>query len=283
VLSNLPRGVARTTSLFQYDNRMRIHQPIPNRHKKKRSSVASTVDFRDLKIKNLIPNKASSRGFAKVLTLLVVAIIAGAAGVLFALQTQPDKSASLDAVQAQLGNTIVLPADFKQIPEFALLDKEGASVDSSFLEGQWSMLFFGFTHCPDVCPTTLSTAAKAVKQIKAQTADDSIPVPKVVFVSVDPKRDTPESLKNYVEFFNADFNALTGTVNQMFELVTPLNGIVNYTVDENNPDEYTVDHTASIMLVDPELRLRAKFNAPHKAEEIANDYQTILSQLATSS
>jgi len=265
---------------FAQDNRMRIHESIRSGQKIKYTMPPDPAKFKISAERHRLCLTKHNRGFANFL-ILIVAAVACVAGVLLALQTAPGKNTPHQAVQAQLGNTILLPEDFKLVPEFTLLDKDGTSVDANFLKGQWSMLFFGFTHCPDVCPATLSTAANAIKKIQAH--DESIPLPKVIFVSVDPKRDTPETLKNYVEYFNTDFNALTGTLNQMYELVTPLNVIVNYTVDEDDPEQYSVDHTASIMLIDPDLRLRAKFNAPHKATEIADDYQTILSHLTSPS
>lgn len=226
--------------------------------------------------------KRYSLGFAMIIPLLLIAIIAAGAGIYVGVQTTTDsdivtESEELKSLQAKLENSLVLPSDFKQVPEFTLLDKNANTVSADSLKGQWNMVFFGFTHCPDVCPLTLSTMADAVKQISA--LDEELPIPNIVFVSVDPKRDTPEGLKSYVEYFNPDFKALTGTLNQMYELINPLNVVVTYTVDEENENEYSVDHTASIMLIDPALRLRGKFNAPHKATEIATDYQTIINHL----
>lgn len=226
--------------------------------------------------------KRHSQGLAKIIPLVFIAIIAAAAGIYVGVKTTPDadiggESADLQSLQSKLGNTLVLPSDFKQVPEFTMLDKNANTVSADSLKGHWNMVFFGFTHCPDVCPLTLSTMAKAVEQISA--LDNELPIPNIVFVSVDPKRDTPENLKNYVEYFNPDFKALTGTLNQMYELINPLNVVVTYTVDDENENDYSVDHTASIMLIDPALRLRGKFNAPHKADEIATDYQTIINHL----
>jgi len=258
---------------------MRIHQTIQILQKKTaaRPSLACAWQARARYSQTTHPKRPAG-GSVKLALLLCMAVCAAAAGVFVALQTSNTETDSDKRVQTELVNTTLLPVDFKRVPEFSMLDKDGAKVSAELLEGQWSLLFFGFTYCPDVCPTTLNAAAQAIKQI--DLADDTTPLPNVVFVSVDPKRDTPEILKKYVEFFNPDFNALTGTVNQMYELITPLNVVVNYTVDEDNPDEYTVDHTAAIMLIDPELRLRAKFNGPHKAKEIAADYQTLLEHLS---
>ena len=209
---------------------------------------------------------------------LTLAVIAAVGGFLFAKNSGLVNSEPVaNSVQAKLQNSIYLPETFKSVPEFSMLDKNAAEVSNDVLKGQWNLLFFGFTHCPDVCPTTLATVDRAITQIAEM--DSSLPVPDVFFVSVDPKRDTPDLLKNYVEFFNPNFHALSGTMNQMYSLINPLSIVVGYTVDEDDPTQYTVDHTASIMLVDPQLRVRGKFNAPHKANEIAEDYQTLIKAL----
>ncbi|MBX2826064.1 MAG: SCO family protein, partial [Gammaproteobacteria bacterium] len=156
----------------------------------------------------------------------------------------------------------------------------GESVGSDLLEGKWNLVFFGFTHCPDVCPLTLSTVRQAVDEIRK---DSSVPDPQVVFVSVDPKRDTPEKLNQYVAFFDPSYIGLTGELNNIYELTRPMNIVVQFTADEENPESYTVDHTASIFLIDPQLRVRGSFKGPHETEIIIDDYKTLLEGLTAPS
>ena len=92
---------------------------------------------------------------------------------------------------------LVLPAP-NPVPEFSLLNQQGEAVDQRVFEGQWDLVFFGFTHCPDICPTTLQVLAAAKKSL-ADSGRETLP--RIVLVSVDPERDTPELLGKYVDYF----------------------------------------------------------------------------------
>ncbi len=181
-------------------------------------------------------------------------------------------SAELAKVQKQLVNTRVLPEDFKRLPDFDLVDGSGEAITADFLDERWTMLFFGFTHCPDVCPITLS-AMKGVKQRLEKLQAEPL---QVAFVSVDPKRDTPDVMGRYVKFFDDDFIGITGELNDVHALTSELGIVAAFTANEDAPENYTVDHTASMLLVDPQRRVRAKFNAPHEVDSIVADYQTLL-------
>ena len=103
----------------------------------------------------------------------------------------------------------------REISDFSMTDHEGNAVNLSSLKDNWSILFFGFTTCPDICPTTLSVLAETVKPLKA--------TPRVVMVSVDPDRDTPEKLRQYVPAFNPDFIGYTGTFDETVKLAQQVN------------------------------------------------------------
>ncbi len=179
----------------------------------------------------------------------------------------------LDAIQALLQNSLVFPDDFKSVPAFSLIDVNNSPISESILEDQWSMLFFGYTHCPDVCPVTLSVMKEVVATLQTQ---GSKPM-QVLFITVDPKRDTADVMQRYVTFFNEQFIGVTGELGAIHKLTRSLGIVATYTADENDPNQYIVDHTASMLLVDPQRRIRAKFNAPHVAETIVNDYVSLLS------
>jgi len=206
----------------------------------------------------------------------MLALLAASAGIWVALNSSSDTTDDLEGLQQQLRNSLVFPDDFKSVPTFSLLNQHGDTVSDELLKGQWNLIFFGFTHCPDVCPLTLSTVRQAVDEIRE---DAGIPDPQVVFVSVDPKRDTPEKLSQYVAFFDPTYIGLTGELNNIYELTRPMNIVVQFTADEENPESYTVDHTASIFLVDPELRVRGSFKVPHEADVIFDDYKTLVAGL----
>ena len=139
------------------------------------------------------------------------------------------------------------PAQIQQggmvIPAFTLVDQTGKATTEKDLLGRPSVIFFGFTYCPEVCPTTLADLTSVLGQM-GEAADRL----NVVFVSVDPERDTPEALKAYIQPFDPRIRALTGAPDQIAKLARSL-GIYVAKVDEGS-GSYTVDHTASILLID---------------------------------
>ncbi len=159
----------------------------------------------------------------------------------------------------------------KQLAPFRLTDDRGEVFDQERLRGHWSLLFFGYTHCPDVCPTTLATLAKAVKLLDRN--GDTVS-PQVVFVSVDPRRDEPGKLGEYVRYFNPAFLAATAPEAPLLSLTRQL-GVLSLRVDNPAGGDYLVDHSASIFLIDPQLRVVAVLSPPFEAEELARRYREI--------
>ena len=155
---------------------------------------------------------------------------------------------------------------------FDLVDDEGAPFTIERLKGRWSFLFFGFTNCPDVCPTALATLNTVY-----ETLQDSARFRKsgqVIFVSVDPQRDTTTALHAYVRHFNDAFIAATGPDEKLAAFTRQL-GITYGKVKGENEAYYTVDHSAGILLIDPAVRLVGVFSMPHEAHDIAARYTTI--------
>jgi protein SCO1/2 len=196
----------------------------------------------------------------------VIAIVATAVGVLLS-RTLLDSGRTVDMGLAQA--TLLQPP--RPLPAFSLLDQSGATFDNARLTGHWSLLFFGFTHCPDVCPTTLALLAQVEKQL---AADTSLPAPQVLLVSVDPERDTPAQLASYVKFFSPSFGGVTGKPEAVAALTRAM-GIPVAKVDLPN-GAYTVDHSSVILLIDPQGAMRALMSAPHVAAVIAADYRRIV-------
>jgi protein SCO1 len=196
----------------------------------------------------------------------VVAIVAIGAGALVA-------RAVLDRTQARNPGvttaTVIAPA--RPLPDFSLVDQTGAPFDKNRLRGHWSLVFFGFTHCPDVCPTTLAMLAQVEKKIAA--APPAV-APQIILVSVDPERDKPEQLAQYVKFFSPTFTGVTGPVAAIDDFTRVLGIPVARTPLPNG--DYTVDHSAAILLFDPEAALHALFSGPHSADAIAADYRRIV-------
>jgi protein SCO1/2 len=149
---------------------------------------------------------------------------------------------------------------------FRLSDHTGAAFGPEQLADKWSLVFFGYTHCPDVCPTTMST----LNSVAGRLGDRAGPV-QFVFVSVDPERDTPERLQQYVTWFNGDFIGVTGPPEDLEALTRQLGVVYMRIPNAEEPDNYTVDHTASVLLFDPDARFHAIFSSPLEAAKIADD------------
>lgn len=153
----------------------------------------------------------------------------------------------------------------KAIGHFALVDDHERPFDRGRLAGKWSFLFFGFTHCPDICPTTLATLANVAARLHAPVGGAPY---QYVFVTVDPQRDTTAHLAEYVDYFDERFIGVRGDDEALAEFTRQL-GVVWFRGEPDEEGRYLVDHTAAVMLVDPEVRLVGVFSAPHDAADIA--------------
>jgi protein SCO1/2 len=160
------------------------------------------------------------------------------------------------------------------LADFDLVDQDGEPFSLQRLNGKWSLLFFGFTHCPDVCPSALYDLHQ-VNQAVAGAGGNKAAY-QVIFVSVDPERDSPQRLKDYVDYFDPDFLAVTGSPEQLAALSKQIG--VAYRIEPHEPgnENYTVDHSASVMLTDPRGRLHGVFPAPHDADKMARDLKALV-------
>ena len=151
---------------------------------------------------------------------------------------------------------------------FALVDHRGEAFTQASLEGGWTLISFGYTHCPDICPTTLQTLATVERQLEA----GGTPPPRVVFVSLDPERDSLERLAGYVPYFSPRFTGVTADL----EALRAFTGQVGVIFEKagDGPD-YLVNHSASMVLTDPAGRFAAVLSAPHDAANIAADFRAI--------
>lgn len=154
------------------------------------------------------------------------------------------------------------------LPEFLLHDQNGQPFGLKQLAGKWSLVFFGYTHCPDICPTTL-----VVLRDVERTAGGKAKNLQYVFVSVDPDRDRPAALKTYVSYFHPDFIGATGTQTELMRLTRALGAY--YEAGPSKNGSYEVYHSAGIFLIDPETKLRALFSGPHDAAQIVRGLQQL--------
>ena len=165
----------------------------------------------------------------------------------------------------------LLPAP-TSLAEFSLLDQNGETFTRESLAGEWSLVFFGFTNCPDVCPLTLQVLANAQQQMLDAGIE---PQPRIVLVSVDPERDTPEVIAQYVAHFGISTRGVTGDLTETRKLTDNL-GIYFEKADIDG-DNYSVDHSAVVIVVNPDGNFHALFGAPHIAENFARDMPIIMS------
>ncbi|WP_045727160.1 SCO family protein [Xanthomonas sp. GPE 39] len=172
--------------------------------------------------------------------------------------------------------TVTLYPQPRALPEVHLRQSDGSALMlPSALKGHWTLLFLGFTACPDVCPTTLAILARA--QTQWQTIPDSVR-PRVLFVSVDPQRDTPTRLGEYVHAFHKDTLAATADVPELERFATSLGFVfqkVPGTHFAQNPNDYSMDHSAAIAVLDPQGRQAGLIRPPFDAAAIAADLQAL--------
>ncbi len=197
------------------------------------------------------------------IAVAVVALVGGmwAANNLMAPQQLSD--ADLDATYMEGG---------REITEFELVDHRGEPFTHEDLKGQWTLMFFGFTHCPDICPMTLAELSRVHDMLEDEGKGHDV---QTVFVTVDPARDTPERLESYVTNFREDFRGITGALDEIDVLARDM-GIAHIRHDDDGDTDYMVDHGASVLLVNPDGRFQAMFGSPHRAREIGRDLATIL-------
>jgi len=179
--------------------------------------------------------------------ILVAILLAAtlAAGIFVALRLQNPAAPEF---------ALVLPAPNK-VPAFSLVDQHGKPADQSVFQGQWDLVFFGFTHCPDICPTTLH-------------------LPRIVLVSVDPERDSPEIMAEYVSYFGDGNLGITGTLEEVSKLTSGLG--IYFKKQPSDGNNYNVDHSAAVLLINPDGGFHALFSGPHIVDNYVNDLPIIM-------
>lgn len=191
-------------------------------------------------------------------TILIICLLIFGLGGPWVVKYYSSSESRADAEPAQemraplaLESAVVFPKALA-IPPFALVDQHNQPFTQAQLQGKWSLFFIGFTFCPDICPTTLNKLSAAYPELSA------IAPLQVIFLSVDPARDTPDKLLSYMNFFNPEFTALTGEQAQIFPLSRSL-GLAYAMVGEG--EHYQVDHSAGYVLVSPQGKRVAVFKS----------------------
>lgn len=165
---------------------------------------------------------------------------------------------------------IIKPFELKNAPN-------GTAFTQQQLHGQWSMLFFGFTNCALLCPTTLTSLNQFYETL---AADHIATMPKIYFISIDPDRDSLTRINQYVTSFNKNFRGATGTEAQLNSVTNDLN-ILFSKVNINQDDDYQIDHSGTVLVFNPEGNLAALFSPPIDAKLMAEDYKELIKHSST--
>lgn len=197
--------------------------------------------------------------------ILVIAIAAGLGLALSQRLFSPGAQSNAVKPALSVANIIDSP---RALPAFTLQSANGA-LTAEQLKGSWTVVFIGFTHCPDVCPTTLADLARAQTIWAASKRPDK---PKLLFVSIDPERDNPALLAEYAAFFHQDTLTATAQEPQLSEFTRAL-GLVYMKVPQ--ADSYTMDHSATLVLLNPKSEFAGIIRPPLNPDAIAKDLLTL--------
>lgn len=201
-------------------------------------------------------------------SVLIVIVIAVAAG-LGLLAAQRWFGPTAPPAGPELATVRLFPQP-RELPPFALQQSDGTQLVPGGLHGHWTLVFLGFTHCPDICPTTLADLSRAQKEWEALPEARR---PRVLFVSVDPERDSPDRIGEYAAFFHRDTLAATADIPSLEAFARSLSLVfMKVPLGGDAPaDHYTIDHSAAIALLDPQARMAGVIQAPLEPAAIAAD------------
>ena len=198
-----------------------------------------------------------------VLVALIALVLGLTVNKVLNSQGQGDPTALLDA-------GIVLLPQSRALPELSLLDQDGNEVLTNQLTGKWSLLFFGYTFCPDICPATLAQ----LRQLQGQLAPQVLEKLNVVLVTVDPNRDTPEQLKQYLGYFDAGYTGLTGDEKNLQKLANAVS--IPFIPADTRQENYTVDHSGNLVIIGPDGRQHGFIRAPVNVAKLATQLPSVL-------
>lgn len=170
----------------------------------------------------------------------------------------------------QLDAGIILLPQHRGIPALQMTDQDGQPVSLDQLKGKWTVLFFGYTFCPDICPTTLAQ----LRQIKMQLPKASVERLQVILVSVDPQRDTPAKLKDYLSYFDKDFRGFNAPVPVLAEFAKAVS--MPYVEPDTSKPNYTVSHSGNLALIGPDGTQRGFIRAPFNTGKLVAQLPAVL-------
>ena len=205
----------------------------------------------------------------RALTLLVVVALAAGLGL---WASQRHFGGVRPAAAPAVASFTLLPTP-RALPAFSLQQSDGTPLTGDELKGHWTVVFLGFTHCPDICPTTLAQLAAAQKQWGALPAATR---PRVLFLSTDPERDSPKLTGDYAHAFHADTLAATAPIPQLEAFARSLSLVfMKAPGPSGDPADYTIDHSAAFVLLDPQVRMAGVVQPPFDIQAIATDLELL--------
>ena len=198
-----------------------------------------------------------------------MALVVLIAGAMISIILQLTNKKPAVAIPQELAG-VVLP-EARPLTPFSLTDHDNKPFDLSRLQGYWTFIFFGYTYCPDICPTALGELAVVFDNLSNH--DNVLANTKGVFVSVDPQRDSPETLKDYVPYFNPDFIGATGTPDQIKAFSKQLGAAYMVASNKDAEGNYLVSHTSSLFVINPKGEFYAIYQpALFNPETISSSY-----------
>ncbi len=206
----------------------------------------------------------STRTNLIIVILIGFVIIAGILGMLkFARENQQS------ATRVEMFHDTLFPHP-RTIQPFSLRNGDTSFTDHS-LKGHWTIFFFGYTHCPDICPTTLATMNKVWEQLSPEAQEKT----QMVFVSIDPDRDSPESVEKYATYFNPHFKGVTGSAAQLAQFTHQV-GVAYFKVESEDKENYIMNHTGSLMIFNPLGQYAGVISPPLIPNAIASELDKIV-------
>lgn len=166
----------------------------------------------------------------------------------------------------------------RTLPAVELIDENGAPFTPRQFAGRWSFVYFGYTYCPDVCPLALIELAALKERLTTEQPQTTVDY---YLVSIDPQRDTPERLREYVQYFDPAFHGLTGSLEAISALAKAAEALF-FVPPGQGPENYLVSHSNNFALVNPRGELEAIFTPPHTPEQLAGDFAAIKAHRAAS-
>ena len=221
------------------------------------------------------PSNPKTQFKSSLFTKLLFIVLLGA--IILTIMTKNPSSTTLK--EAASKNTYIEFPDRKPLPLVTLEQANTNGFATNKIKGKWHILYFGYTFCPDICPVELTALHQMMEILRKEIAESELP--QVIFISIDPERDTPEQVKKYVSAFDKSFIGLTGKQQALNTLASPF-GIAwtkdaaPTTPDSNEDSFYTVSHSTTLLLINPDSKVTGMFPAPHIAKDMSQIYKTII-------